>query len=103
MSEPKEECERNPNAIAEDWREITEKMTTDEKNQYMLEHSISTDCTFVVGPEDGETKEFKAHRFLLCNASPVFEKMLTGEMVEARTGHVRVTDLSPNTFQLLLR
>jgi hypothetical protein len=84
----------------EDWREL---LNIQARNQYMLDHSIGTDCSFVVGPEDGITKEFKLHRFLLCNASAVFERMLNGEMSEALTGNVRIIDINTDTFQHLVR
>jgi hypothetical protein len=74
-----------------------------EKLLHMLDHSMHTDCTFVVGLNDEDTQEFKAHRILLCTASEVFERMLMGEMKEALTGHVRITDITPSTFHLLLR
>jgi hypothetical protein len=70
---------------------------------YMLDHNIHTDCTFVVGLEDENTQEFKAHRILLCTASEVFDRMLLGKMREAVTGHVRITDITPHTFHLLLK
>jgi hypothetical protein len=84
-----------------DWRELFTSLR--EQKLYMLEHGIHSDCTFVVGPEDGDTQEFKAHRLLLTMASAVFEKMLMGEMSEAVTGHVRIIDILPRTFQLLLK
>jgi hypothetical protein len=85
-----------------DWRKGLSDLH--EKVSHMLDHSIHTDCTFVVGAKDNEgTKEFKAHRFLLCTASEVFERMLLGEMREAVTGHVRITDITPHTFHLLLK
>jgi hypothetical protein len=89
------------NQFCEDWRE--ELSTIIARNQYMLKHSICTDCTFVVGPEDGKTKEFKLHRYIMCNASAVFELMLFGEMSEAVTGNVRITDITPHTFKQLVR
>ena len=45
------------------------------------------DVTFVVG--DG-VKEFKAHRGVLSQASPFFEKLLNGDMRESKEGVVRL-------------
>jgi hypothetical protein len=84
-----------------DWRK--ELSSLHEKIWHMKVNSIHTDCTFVVGRKDEDTQKFKAHRILLCTASEVFEKMLLGEMKEAVTGHVRITDVTPHTFHLLLK
>jgi hypothetical protein len=84
-----------------DWRASLH--TTQERHLYMLQHGNHSDCTFMVGPENGDTQEFKVHRWPLSTASAVFEVMFYGTMSEAATGNVRVTDLTPKTFQLLLR
>jgi hypothetical protein len=92
-----------PRQNTEDWRKGLSDLH--EKCLHMLDHSIHTDCSFVVGAKDNEggTKEFKAHRLLLCTASEVFERMLLGEMREAVTGLVRITDITPHIFHMLLR
>jgi hypothetical protein len=91
----------DPQNKTEDWRKGLPDLP--KKLLHMLDHSIHTDCTFVVGLNDKNTQEFKAHRLLLCTVSEVFERMLMGDMKEALTGHVRITDITPYTFNLLLR
>ena len=57
-----------------------------------------TDVVFTVG-----STSIPAHRSLLAARSPVFAAMFNTEMVEARSGHVKITDTDPATFAHFLR
>jgi len=57
-----------------------------------------TDVEFLVGEE-----AFDAHRSLLSARSPVFAAMFGSGMKEAKTGHVRIEDANPDTFQRFLK
>lgn len=45
---------------------------------------------------------FHAHRWILAARSSVFARMFSVDMVESRTGHVFVKDISPSIFKNLL-
>ncbi|XP_037480752.1 BTB/POZ and MATH domain-containing protein 2-like [Triticum dicoccoides] len=55
------------------------------------------DVTFRVGGQ-----EFPAHRFLLAARSPVFRAQLFGPMAEKDMGRVKVVDVEPAIFQMML-
>jgi hypothetical protein len=56
-------------------------------------------ATILVGPE--ETK-FVVHQALLCDKSPYFAKALTGAFEESKTGIVKLEDISPFLFNILV-
>lgn len=49
----------------------------------LLSDQVLTDVTFLIG-----TEKFKAHRIVLCAASPYFRQLLTGEFMENKNNHV---------------
>ncbi|KAM3389977.1 hypothetical protein ACQJBY_011874 [Aegilops geniculata] len=55
------------------------------------------DVTFRVGGQ-----EFPGHRVLLASQSPVFEAQLFGPMAEKDMGRVKVVDVEPTIFQMML-
>ncbi|XP_078346804.1 kelch-like protein 40, partial [Oculina patagonica] len=55
---------------------------------FIPEDSLDQPCDVVLVVEDG--KEFKAHRKVLSEASPFFEKMLNSNMKESKEGVVRL-------------
>ena len=71
-------------------------------NRYMLENEIETDVKFVVGPEDGDTKEFNVHKYILISRSPVFYAMLCGGLKETGDS-IRVPDITVDSFHQLMR
>jgi BTB/POZ domain len=64
----------------------------------MLNDPQFSDFKFIV-----KGKEFKVHRNILAAASPVFTKLFTADMEEARTSECIVDDIEPEIFELLLR
>ncbi|KAL5016964.1 hypothetical protein ScPMuIL_006553 [Solemya velum] len=73
--------------------------TLSECTQFMLEHEIACDVTFLLG----ETKqEVLAHKFMLISRSPVFSAMFCGPMAETQE-QIIVPDIEPEVFKLLLR
>ncbi len=57
-----------------------------------------TNVELLVGEES-----FGSHRSLLSARSPVFAAMFGSGMKEAKTGHVRIEDANPDTFQRFLK
>ena len=56
-----------------------------ECNRYMLDHQLSTDVSFEVGPPDGARSQIRAHKYVLISRSAVFESMLFG--LQRQMGH----------------
>lgn len=56
-------------------------------------------ATILVGPE--ETK-FVVHQALLCDRSQYFAKALTGSFEESKTGTVKLDDVSPMLFKIVV-
>ncbi|KAL5012972.1 hypothetical protein ScPMuIL_011523 [Solemya velum] len=70
-----------------------------ECTQFMLEHEIACDVTFILG----ETKqEVRAHKFILISRSPVFSAMFCGSLVETQEP-ITIPDIAPEVFKILLR
>jgi len=82
-----------------------ENKTLSERNLYMLENEIATDVCFEVCSQEGSTTLIRAHKLFLLGASPVFEAMFCGSMVEARPdcGNVKIPDIDAKTFKDMLR
>lgn len=55
------------------------------------------DVTFVIGDE-----KFSAHKLILSARSNIFAKMFEVEMLEKNTGEVKIPDIEPAVFKLLL-
>ncbi|KAL5011646.1 hypothetical protein ScPMuIL_010197 [Solemya velum] len=73
--------------------------TLSECTQFMLEHEIACDVTFLLG----ETKqEVRAHKFILISRSPVFQAMFCGPMAETQE-QITIPDIAPEVFKILLR
>ena len=56
-----------------------------------------TDVEFIVGD-----RSFWAHKFILAARSPVLKAMFGANMIESRTGRVRIDDADPETFDRFL-
>jgi BTB/POZ domain len=67
-------------------------------NIEMLKNPKFSDFKFIV-----KGKEFKVHRAVLANASPVFDKLFTADMKESRSNQCIVKDIEPEIFQHLLQ
>ena len=82
-----------------------ENKTLSERNIYMLENEIACDVSFEISSQEGSTTIVRAHRALLVTASPVFEKMFCGGMIEARSdcGNIKIPDIDAKTFKEMLR
>ncbi|CAL5005172.1 unnamed protein product [Urochloa decumbens] len=64
----------------------------------LLDSTDGSDVSFVV---DGET--FHAHRAVLAARSPVFNVELLGSMAEATMSSITLHDITPATFEIMLR
>lgn len=56
------------------------------------------DVVFVVGEE-----EIPAYKHIMTSCSDVFTSMFGADMLEKNTGRVKVTDVKPNVFKLMVR
>jgi len=65
--------------------------------KHLLDQPDFSDVTLKVG-----NREFRCHRVILANKSPVFRRMLTTDMMEARTGVVEIVDIEADTMEKLL-
>ncbi|KAJ4767822.1 BTB/POZ domain-containing protein [Rhynchospora pubera] len=63
----------------------------------LLESSETTDVTFVV-----ENQSFSCHRSILAARSPVLKAELFGNMVEATQKHIKIEDISPEVFKVMI-
>ncbi|CAB3382288.1 Hypothetical predicted protein [Cloeon dipterum] len=71
-----------------------------------LETEAYYNCTFQIGPPGKDKKLFKCHRHIIAMASPVFEVMMLGKFMEAKTGiddPIPMFDVSPAAFEAVLR
>ncbi|KAL5018174.1 hypothetical protein ScPMuIL_003896 [Solemya velum] len=73
--------------------------TLPECTQYMLEHEVACDVTFLLG----ETKEkVRAHKVFMISRSPVFSAMFCGPLAEMQDP-IPIPDIEPDVFRILLR
>ena len=63
-------------------------------------HTLDQPCDVVLVVEDG--KQFKAHRKVLSEASPFFEKLLSSDMKESKEGIVRLEMFSESVMAATL-
>ncbi|XP_065361485.1 uncharacterized protein LOC135955111 [Calliphora vicina] len=71
-----------------------------EKITKLLDIGLLADCKFVVGPEDATAETIIGHKVMFILESPVLERMLTGNFVEAeKDKEIRITDVDPNDFK----
>ncbi|KAE8772259.1 BTB/POZ and MATH domain-containing protein 1-like [Hordeum vulgare] len=63
----------------------------------LLDHADGTDVSFIVGDDT-----FLAHRAVLAARSPVFRAQLFGSMSEATMSSIRLHDITPATFKVML-
>ena len=71
----------------------------------MLENDIACDVSFeICSPEGSTVACVRAHKAFLVAASPVFEVMFCGGMVESRpdSGSVKIPDYDEKTFKDIL-
>lgn len=66
----------------------------------MYNKGLYTDCSFVVG-QGTDLKIFSAHKYVLVGVSPVFEKMLFGNLGE-NVSQIEITDTDPSIFEKFL-
>lgn len=65
--------------------------------KHLLQQTEFSDVTLKIGD-----REFPCHRLILANRSPVFKRMLTADMLEARTREVEIEDIEVETMEKLL-
>ncbi len=62
----------------------------------MPKDTIDQPCDVILVVKDG--KQFKAHRHVLSDASPFFEKLLNSDMKESKEGVVRLEMFSESVM-----
>ncbi|KAL9955656.1 hypothetical protein ACROYT_G037009 [Oculina patagonica] len=93
--------------MAAEIRPVDEQTTSSKRKESLIQHelfvpkdSLDQPCDVVLMVEDG--KEFKAHRKVLLEASPFFEKMLNSDMKESKEGVVRLEMFSESVMAATL-
>ena len=76
-----------------------------ERNLCVLENEILTDVCFEICSAEDSITLIRAHKLFLVAASPVFEAMFCGGMVEARPdcGNIKIEDIDAETFKEMIR
>ena len=76
-----------------------------ERNLYVLENEILTDVCFEMSSPEGSVTLVRAHKIFLVTASPVFEAMFCGGMMEARPdcGNIKIEDIDAGIFKEMIR
>jgi len=76
-----------------------------ERILYMLENEFLTDVCFEMSSPEGSITLVRAHKLFLAAASPVFETMFCGEMMEARPdcGNIKIEDINAEIFKEMIR
>lgn len=60
--------------------------------------------TFLVGLTEDTSKEIQAHKYsILITRSPVFHAMICGELAKNNTSPIKLVDVEPDAFRLMLR
>ena len=72
-----------------------------ENELFMPKETPDKRCDVILLVEDG--KEFKAHKQVLSEASPFFEKLLNSDMKESREGIVRLEKFSESAMRNTLQ
>ncbi|XP_073987327.1 BTB/POZ domain-containing protein 6-like isoform X2 [Rhodnius prolixus] len=81
----------------QDWQ-VT-KSSLKERFKELLLLSQWTDCTFSVGEDN---TEIKCHKLVLAVSSPVFEALFFGGLSDPLCESIRVPDIEPHIFKMLL-
>lgn len=66
----------------------------------MLENSIACDVSFLLGFDESNSCEIKAHKFMLVSRNPVFYAMFVNENSESQ---IKMPDVEPEAFRSILR
>jgi len=82
-----------------DWQSQKPKLS--ERGAHLLETGIWSDCQFVVGLPPN-VKVFRCHRMFLAMASPVFEAMFFGGLAEKENHVIKILDVQPEAFRIML-
>lgn len=69
-----------------------------ERISKLVHNDKDKNVTFVF---EGSDKKVNAHKLLLTAVSPVFEAMFSGSFAEK--DEVKITDITPEIFQLMIR
>jgi hypothetical protein len=75
-----------------------EKQKVAKNKLRMLSDSTCSDFTFIV-----KRRKFRVSKFELAAASPVFARMFSSAMKEAKTNEAKIDSIDPNIFEHLLR
>ncbi|XP_023296504.2 uncharacterized protein LOC111679208 isoform X2 [Lucilia cuprina] len=66
----------------------------------LLDSGLLSDCKFIVGPDDATAETINGHKIMFVLESPVLERMLTGDFIEAEKDKgIRINDVDPHDFK----
>jgi hypothetical protein len=68
----------------------------------LLEDNEYYDITIEVG-EDPNVKILRAHMNILCYRSPYLRRMLTSNKKDNVLNHIKLSNISPEVFQVILK
>lgn len=83
-----------------DWQ--FSKSSVSERAGYLLDTGMWSDCQFTVGLPPN-VKLFKCHKMILAMASPVFEAMFFGGLGGDSDEPIKILDVQPDAFYVLLQ
>ncbi|XP_055335764.1 BTB/POZ domain-containing protein 2-like isoform X2 [Paramacrobiotus metropolitanus] len=94
----------NPNAQAIEsvWGWQGQQSTIANRARHIFGKDILSDVTFRIQQPNSPVVDIKAHKFLLAMGSAVFETMFYGTVKETKN-IVKITDMDPETFRIVLR
>ncbi|XP_055347922.1 BTB/POZ domain-containing protein 6-B-like isoform X2 [Paramacrobiotus metropolitanus] len=89
-----------PTTAAADWRRSSPGISN------LLQHVLATgqmaDVQFAVGRDHGDVKIIRAHKFILCLNSDVFDAMFNGGLPETRGKPIDIMEILPDAFSIML-
>jgi len=71
--------------------------------QSLFQQERGSDVEFEVGPLEGQTWRFTAHRRVLAASSPVLRAMVSGPLAHRKGTTIEIRDIEPRAFNCLLR
>ncbi|XP_058986028.1 uncharacterized protein LOC109613447 [Musca domestica] len=71
------------------------------KLEAMINNAFTVDCTFIIGGNLGKAQTIFGHKLMFSLHSDVFESMLSGHFLEAKSTEIPLPDDDPKTFRNL--
>ncbi|XP_073823740.1 uncharacterized protein [Musca autumnalis] len=81
--------------------DISTEIRMPPKFEAMIVNAFTVDCKFIVGENLGPPQPIFGHKLMFILNSQVFESMLSGHFLEAKSTEIPLPDDDPNTFRNL--